>query len=362
MIVKIKSHKRAVFGKILEYMVNNKDRLFDKDKRSFALTYNLKGKTIDKWIQQYKENETHRLINRKDSVKLTHEILSWHKDDAKNITLKKMEEMAREYIRQRNPNGIYVAVPHFDKEHYHVHICASGVEYKSGKSLRLSRTDLQKLKIEIQNFQKEKFPELSKSVVEHGKKNKFTRQPDRQVVIEKEYRVKLRTGRESEKGNVTGILKTCYKKADSRETFFQMLKDCGIQPYERGGRISGIVSDGRKFRLNRLGFTEERLLDLDKTKIRGRELKEMRTAEEKQQRGRRLDDLQEEKEITPDERNDKTQIESRENEHDDENKDIQPNEEQDKNENDSRQESREEELNEIRDTDDGKSEEQEVER
>jgi hypothetical protein len=70
-------------------------------------------------------------------------ILSWHWDDAKHITIAKMEEMAREYIRLRHPKGIFVAVPHFDKQHYHIHICATGIEFKTGKSLRLTKTELQ---------------------------------------------------------------------------------------------------------------------------------------------------------------------------------------------------------------------------
>ncbi len=82
--------------------------------------------------------------NRKErkNVFVTHEILSWHRDDAKNITLQKMQDMAREYINIRNPNGMYIAVPHFDKEHYHIHICASGVEYRTGKVMRLSKKEL----------------------------------------------------------------------------------------------------------------------------------------------------------------------------------------------------------------------------
>jgi len=269
MIVKIKSHKRAVFGKVLEYMVNNKDRLFDKEKRSFAITHNLKGNDIKKWEEQFKENENYRLRKRIDSVLLTHEILSWHKDDTKNITLSKMEEMAREYIRQRNPNGIYVAVPHFDKEHYHIHILASGIEYKTGKSLRLSKADLQKLKVNIQNYQVGRFPELSKSVVAHGKK-------DKSRTSDKEYQVKLRTGRETQREHVIGILKTCYKKANSKEIFFELVKECGIKTYERGGKITGVIDSGRKFRFNRLGFTIDRFIELDKTNTRSKELKNMR--------------------------------------------------------------------------------------
>src|SRR4029077_20694415 len=125
-----------------------------------------------------------------DSVKLFHEILSWHKDDAKHITLAKMEDMVRKYIQLRNPNGIYTAVPHFDKDHCHVHICASGVGYKTGKSLRLSKADLQKLKVETQNYQIQKYPELTHSIVNHTKKEKS-------LVTDKEYQVKRRIGRET---------------------------------------------------------------------------------------------------------------------------------------------------------------------
>jgi hypothetical protein len=173
-------------------MLNDKDRLFDSKQKSFVVTHNLKGNSVDEWEKQFKTNEVFRLRKRKDNTHVFHEILSWHRDDAQNITLSKMEEMAREYIRQRNPRGMYVAVPHFDRNHYHIHICSSGIEYKTGKSLRLSKPNLLKLKKEIQEFQINRFPELSKSVVEHGKKAKG-------VACEKEFQIKLRTGRSSEK-------------------------------------------------------------------------------------------------------------------------------------------------------------------
>ena len=251
-------------------MINDKDRLFDKEGRSFAIAHNLKGNSINAWVQQFKNNEQYRLRKRSDSVLLTHEILSWHKDDAKNITLAKMETMAREYIKQRNRNGIYVAVPHFDKDHYHIHICASGIEYKTGKSLRLSKSDLLKLKKDIQQFQIERFPELSKSVVAHGKKEKS-------LTSDIEYQIKLRTGRESGKEQVIAMLKTCYKKANSKETFFELLKESGLETYDRNGRTTGVIHDNYKFRFNRLGFTDDRFEELDKFVTRGNEVRKLRS-------------------------------------------------------------------------------------
>ena len=270
MIVKIKSHKRAAFKQVLDYMVHNKDRLYDAYKRSFAVTHNLKGNSVERWVQQFQENETHRSFKRKDSVKLTHEILSWHKDDAKHLTLDKLEAMAREYIRLRNSKGMYVAVPHFDKDHFHLHVLASGVEYKTGKALRVSQADLQKLKVDIQNYQLDRFPELSKSTVGHGKK-------DEQLATEKEYQLRRRTGRESEKEKLIGVLKTCYKKADSRETFFELLGECGLPIYERGGKVYGVVRNDRKFRFNTLGYSIEGLENLDRSAARNVDLDKLRS-------------------------------------------------------------------------------------
>lgn len=172
MIIKVLSLKKPHYEKLFNYMMNDKERVFDHEQKSFVLRHNLKGESIEGWAEQFKENEEYRKHNRANSVLLTHEILSWHKDDVKNITIDKMEEMARKYIQLRNPEGMYIAVPHTDKEHFHIHIAASGVEYHTGKSLRMSKKDFTELKRNIQSYQKERFPELINSIVEHGKTKK----------------------------------------------------------------------------------------------------------------------------------------------------------------------------------------------
>jgi len=86
-------------------------------------------------------------------------------------------------------------------------ICALGIEYKTGKSLRVSKPGLQKLKKGFQYYQKLKYPELSNSPVDHNKNNL--------APTEKEYQFKLRTGRESDKQNLLSMLTNCSKKASS---------------------------------------------------------------------------------------------------------------------------------------------------
>ncbi len=270
MIIKIKTRKKPSFRQLLDYMMNDKDRLFDEQNKSFVITHNLRGDSIDNWVKQFLENENYRKIKRKDSISLTHEILSWHKDDVKNISLEKMQTMAREYMKLRNPKGMYVAIPHMNTtDHWHIHICASGLEYHTGKALRMTKAEFQTLKKDIQHFQQKTFPELSKSVVDHSKKAKA-------LLTDKEYQMKLRTGRASQKEQLIGILNSCYNQAGSRESFFELLKASKLKVYERGDKISGVYFANKKFRLKRIGFTEEKLDELNKSLNRGKELSEMK--------------------------------------------------------------------------------------
>lgn len=266
-------------------MLHDEGRLFNKEKRSFVITHNIRGNNINQWEKQYIENETFRIRKRTDSVLYTHEIISFHKDDAENISLDKLENMARTYIQMRKINGMFVAIPHFDKNHYHIHICASGLEYHTGKSLRMTKAEFQKLKKDIQNYQIEHFPELSKSIVKHNKKGQAkerdqNKEQNNLIKTEKEYQYKLRTGRTTEKEQIIGILKTCYKAANSKCDFFEKLNECGLKTYIRGGKTTGVIFGNHKFRLNRIGFTEERLEELNRTFKRGKEINKTREVNE----------------------------------------------------------------------------------
>jgi len=85
-----------------------------------------------------------------------------------------------------------------------------------------------------------------------------------------------RTGRATDKDQVFAMLKTCFKKADSKENFFENVKECGLTTYDRGNKTTGIIFGNRKFRFKRLGFTEEILQGLDKSVNRQKELSKVR--------------------------------------------------------------------------------------
>lgn len=83
------------------------------------------------------------------------------------------------------------------------------------------------------------------------------------------------------------MLKTSYKKAVSKENFYELLKDCKLETYTRRGVVTGVIFCNLKFRFNRLGFSDERIQDLDIGMKRGRELQEVR--QDKKNKDRRLE-------------------------------------------------------------------------
>lgn len=249
-------------------MLHDKHRLSGQG-RGFVVAHNLKGNRIDDWVRQLKENETHRKRRRKDSVIITHEMLSWHKDDVRNMTPQKMEAMTREYIRLRGSRGVYLAVPHFDRGHWHVHILVAGVEYKTGKAMRMSRKELADLKKNIQQYQVRQYPELSHSVVQHGRKAKSR-------VSEKEYQLKARTKKLTKREEVSQLVYSCYTQASSTEDFYARLKACKLPTYVRGGRVYGVVSEGKKYRFKTIGISLEKSEAVQKTLDRGKELRAIR--------------------------------------------------------------------------------------
>ncbi len=229
-------------------MLHDKDRI-TPNQEGFVIAHNLRGNQISGWVFQLKANDAERKVKRKDSVTMYHEILSWHKDDARSITPEKMEQMTREYIRLRGATGAKIlAVPHYNKSHYHVHLLVSGVD-TAGKAMRLSRSELGELKKQIQNFQIEKFPELTKSIVAHGR-NWKVRTTDKEVQMV--HRVKKMSTRE----RIRIIVLECQERATSEHNFLVLLRARNVATYMRGGKVYGVTYDEKRYRFSSLGLSE----------------------------------------------------------------------------------------------------------
>ncbi|WP_299884357.1 relaxase/mobilization nuclease domain-containing protein [uncultured Lacinutrix sp.] len=174
MIIKSKSYKHnKSFKTVVDYVLREAEQ-----DDSFVLTRFIKGKNLsnNEISKQFYANEQHRINPRKNNVKLYMEILSFHSDDAKDLTNDKLKKIAREYLKLRSPLSVALVTAHKkEKDHVHLHILLSGVEYKTGKSIRISRDDFKnKVKLPMEQFQEKHFPELSKSAINHNpSKKKF---------------------------------------------------------------------------------------------------------------------------------------------------------------------------------------------
>lgn len=287
MIIKIKSHKQPAYGRILNYILHDTDRLFDEDGRSFLYTQNLIGTDVRSWIMELQQLQEKRKRTRKNQIYYTHEILSWHRDSTKDMTLEKMRDITREYVRLRGGNrAVVLAAPHMDKEHYHVHLYVHATDL-AGDTMRMTREEFARVKEQAQEYYLARYPELARSAVEHGRK-KSARNRD------KEKHLSRRTGKESKRERIADIVAQCRERSSSQVEFDELLKEQGIQPYVRSGKACGITYEGRKYRYKTLGAHVQAAIERGAERDRQRrdlviKREKRRERQMQRQKGRELD-------------------------------------------------------------------------
>lgn len=240
------------FDRVIRYILQ------EQKEQGVVIKHNIRGYHFTDWIRQFEDNEnTYRSRRRKNSTILTHEIMSFAKEDAEHISYTVLEDLARKYIELRGVNGIYIALPHFDTQHYHIHFCVSGIEYRSRKTMRMSKKRFTETKMRIQEYQMEHYPELTKSVVWHGR-------GDKMYVRDGEYWVQKR-GKRSRRGYVREILLKMLSTVLDIQDFRSILDTTELTLYERGGKVYGVIYKGKKYRFKTLGL-ENKLNILNKNR------------------------------------------------------------------------------------------------
>lgn len=253
MIIKSMSRKtHRSTGAVPNYIYRNADL---NDPRSFVYKWNVFGRTPEAWIQQFRENLTYR--QRRDlsgrANKVLHEVISWHAKDAPHITPEVMRTVLDEYARTRSRGrSMFVAIPHFDKEHVHIHLAVSSLEFRTGRSARMDRSDYRTFKQNLQELEIH-FPDIQYSLVDHMQPTKRG-----QRITDAEYHYKNRTGKATKKDLLIDSIKQIHQQSISLDDFLKRLNDSGLKPYYRGGRLSGIKTEtGRSFRFSTLGLQEQ---------------------------------------------------------------------------------------------------------
>ncbi len=241
--------------------------LFEKDRNAgerkpLIIRHNIRSHTsLSKWVKEFDQNESYRLRKRKDNVKIHHTILSISNKDTKHVTDKMLRDITRKYIALRGRQNMYLGTAHFEKDHIHIHIVSSGVEYITGKSNRISRSEFSGVKRALDDFQKIKYPELVNSLPQHGKSKGY-----HITAAKHDFQG---NSRESHKQTLLNVLQKAYTEAVSLDHFLSQIKAFGHEPYYRAGRLQGIKFNGvTKFRISRLGFDKEKIQQLIELKTK----------------------------------------------------------------------------------------------
>lgn len=245
MIVKVLARHSPTYKQLLNYILQAGK---ESNSNPLILTHNFRSSDISGYVTELIRNEANRKVARKNVIYLYHEILSLsQKEDM--IGRQTMQAIVQKYIELRGLDGMYIGALHEDQEHIHAHILTSGLKYRTGKAHRLSHQDLRNIKIKLQEFHLQFFPELQHSTVNFDRNQSRHRKPDW-----------ARQNRMAWTEKIKAVVADCYSMAVSREHFYELLQEHDLLRYERSHKTQGIVTpDGLKIRFNRLDIDIDKL-------------------------------------------------------------------------------------------------------
>lgn len=237
----IKNLTRRTGIKQLVYYVLEKERVIvHKTIPYLNIYHNVRTRNVDLIIKEFEQNEKLRVHHRKDNVLLNHAVISFSKEDTPHLNEKTIKDLIDKFIELRGERNMYIGSLHRDKDHLHVHLLYPGIELGTGLSNRISRDQFNKIKIELDLYQRLKYPELYHSLP------KLNSQPDcLHKSIDK---------RQSIKGELQRSIKLALSTSKSKEEFIQHLSNVGYNPYYRSGQLQGVQFGAMKFRFKTLGI------------------------------------------------------------------------------------------------------------
>jgi hypothetical protein len=215
----------------------------------------------------FEDNATH-CPPRRNSVGLYHEILSLAPGDAPHATPEIILDLARRYLAVRAHGALGYGVVHADRENLHIHLVISANLIGQAKKLRLSRAGFQEVKRGLEAYQRERYPELShslvyrdepmpqKSPVANQRAGEGTRRSPGELERAKRH---ARQGKQasSRKEVLRDLLRNALTVSETPNTFRTRLNGHNLALYYRCGRPYGVVSGNKKYRFSTLGLEHD---------------------------------------------------------------------------------------------------------
>jgi hypothetical protein len=232
------------------------------DREPLVVKQFVRGYDPEKWADAFKENDDKRTFTHTRRTVLRHEIISFSPESNEFLDREKLKAFAKFYLKHRSPHSLGVCAVHYG-EAIHLHYIMSGVTIE-GTSTRISRKDFREFKIQLQEFQKQKYPELSHSLVEHSKAPSL-----KLKLSQKEQYMSQKRGVISEKAQLSKTVSQLASKCQSLGELADKLQHVGLKPYYRNNKLTGIwVSKERKLRLTTLGIAKTHLKQMTREQER----------------------------------------------------------------------------------------------
>jgi predicted XRE-type DNA-binding protein len=197
MIIKFKARKNKYSPKqFVRYVLTDKGRIQNPFEAPIVIR-NINRFEVDTIHKDFLENAKN-LKERKGGTYYLHEIIAIHKKEEKLVTKPMIQDLMNTYISMRKgaKDALVIAKSHQDQ---HIHVMLSANTCKSSKrDLRMSHKEMRQLLVNFENYHKEKYPELSLSIIHTNKPQREKRniaQEQQNSRKEKEYQLKLRLGK-----------------------------------------------------------------------------------------------------------------------------------------------------------------------
>ena len=303
-----KKQKRDPFYRLVKYVAKDAS---DDD----FMCFNIKTADLSDYraiANEFKDNVSLCKRQVKDSVLVYHDFLSMHPGDYEKLNPEILRDLALKWLELRR----VVDVDHISDEkgrvtsvvtggclvwgnihdesqpgqnkNFHIHLMFSPNRLGESKRIRLTKSQFRKALLELESYQKEKYPELTNSVVMDRATEKSMSKTEATRRNETEKKVQHRLNKEKSKTKrvtkvqeIRDIFVDCLDKAKSKSELVTLLADQRLVWHERGKKKTVSLEDcrgskGKRYRLDRsLGLLEiynEKIVEWNKIKNRKKDL------------------------------------------------------------------------------------------
>lgn len=258
MIIKSMSRKSPSFRQLVSYF--NKEHYSGAP--SFVQNLWASDRDPEAIAAEFEHNATF-LPKRSNGNYLYHEVVALERNDevSRADQTRILLDLAQHYVKLRAPQQMVYAKMHREAGHLHFHLMISANGVAGKKRLWLRKAELASIQREVENYKLERYPQLGQDRYYDQAGRAARRAKERQAeavkISAREFEMKRRSGRPSDKETLRDAVKDIFQTSLSETELQHRLQQIGYKLYRRG-KTEGLQQlDGEqtKYWLDKLGLS-----------------------------------------------------------------------------------------------------------